>query len=313
MVERRLPTQEEVESYFRDRSNWGRWGKDDELGAINLITPQKRIAAAGLVRSGRSVSLSRYFPKTPSPENPNPAQHWMRSVPRGKGGFSADFYGIYYHGAAATHLDALCHVWDETGMWNGRDPAKEITFDGARFGSVDKWSEGIITRGVLLDVPKHRGEPYVTHDRPVHGWELEDIARAEGVAIEPGDALVVYSGRDALVEANPDHNPYAILPTPQRPFPERPGLHVSCLPFIRDNDISMIVWDMMDFAPSGYDIPWAIHGIIFAYGVALLDNALLQPLAEVCAEEGRYEFMLMVAPLKVAGGTGSPVNPIALF
>ena len=75
----------------------------------------------------------------------------------------------------------------------------------------------------------------------------------------------------------------------------------------------MIVWDMMDFAPSGYDIPWAIHGVIFAYGVALLDNALLQPLAEVCAEEGRYEFMLMVAPLKVAGGTGSPVNPIALF
>ena len=307
MTERNLPTQEEVDSYFKDRSNWGRWGKDDEVGAINLITPQKRVAAAGLVRSGRSVSLSRYFPKTPSPENPTPAQHWMRTVPRGeKGGFSADYYGIYYHGVASTHLDALCHVWNENGMWNGRDPANEITFDGAKFGDVDQWSNGIITRGVFIDVPKYRGEPYVTQDRPVHGWELEDIARAQGVTVESGDALVVYSGREAFSEAEP----YAAYAASN---PERPGLHVSCLPFIRDHDVSIIVWDMMDLAPGGYDIPWGVHGAIFAYGVALLDNALLQPLAELCTQEGRYEFMLMVAPLKVEGGTGSPVNPIALF
>ena len=95
--------------------------------------------------------------------------------------------------------------------------------------------------------------------------------------------------------------------------PQRPGLHVSCLPFIRDNDISVLVWDMMDHTPNGYNIPWSVHGVIFAYGVALLDNALLQPLAEACQEEGRYEFMLTIAPLRVAGGTGSPVNPIALF
>ena len=305
MPERRLPTRAEVDSYLADRRNWGRWGEDDEVGAVNLITAQKRVAATSLVRTGRSVSLSRYFPKTPGPGNPYPAQHYIRSVPRGTGGGAIDYYGINYHGPAATHIDALCHAWDEDGMWNGRDPAQEITFDGARFGAVDQWGDGIITRGVLLDIPRHRGVPSVTQETPVHGWELEDVAKAQGVTLEPGDALAVYSGREAwqgtyvntFVEADP----------------RRPGLHASCPPFIRDNDISVLAWDMMDFTPFGYDIPYSVHGVIFAYGVALLDNALLQPLAEACQEEGRYEFMLFIAPLKVEGGTGSPVNPIALF
>ena len=94
---------------------------------------------------------------------------------------------------------------------------------------------------------------------------------------------------------------------------QAPGLHPSCLPFIRDRDVSVLVWDMADFVAQGYDIGFSVHASIFAYGVALLDNALLEPLAVACAEEGRYEFMLTFAPLKVEGGTGSPVNPIALF
>ena len=305
MVERRLPTQAEVESYLKDRRNWGRWGNDDELGAVNLITPQKRRAAAGLVRSGRAVSLSRYFPTTHSPANLTPAQHWMFSNPHGTGGWAGDYYGIAFHGFAATHIDALCHTWDENGMWGGRDPSEVITFDGAKFGAVDKWSDGIVTRGVLLDIPKLRGEPCVTQETPVHGWELEDAARAEGITMEPGDALVVYSGREIWQEAHPD-NPYGSQA-------ERPGLHASCIPFIRDNDVSVLAWDMIDTTPEGYDVPWTVHGVIFAYGVGILDNALLQPLAEACAEEGRYEFLLTIAPLKVAGGTGSPVNPIALL
>jgi kynurenine formamidase len=179
-----------------------------------------------------------------------------------------------------------------------------ITFDGAIWGSVEHWKEGIVTRGVLLDVPRHRGEAFVTMDKPIHGWELEDVARAEGIALEPGDALVVYGGRDNWDTVNPiwGSDPAG-----------RPGLHASCLKFIRESDCCLLVWDMMDFMPNGYGIPWSVHGAIFAYGIGLLDNALLQPLAEACAEEGRYEFMLTVAPLRVVGGTGSPVNPIALF
>jgi hypothetical protein len=311
-MERRLPTPAEVMSYLHERRNWGRWGKDDQKGAMNLVTPAKRVAAARLVRSGRSVSLSRPFPKEPGINNVFPAHHFMRTHERlPAGGFAADYYGIYYHGIASTHLDALCHTWDDQGMWNGRDPKKEITFEGAAFGSVEHWSdEGIVTRGVMLDVPRFRGEPCVTFEKPVHGWELEDICKARGLTLEPGDAIVVNCGREAWQAANPDR-PYG------RPFGggvnERPGLHVSCLPFLRDHDVSLLVWDMLDHSPPGYDIPWAVHGCLFAYGVALLDNALLEPVARACIEEQRDEFMLVISPLPVKGGTGSPANPLAIF
>ena len=303
MPERQLPTRDEVLPYLKDRRNWGRWGDDDQRGAINLITPEKRAAAAKLVRSGRSVSLSRDIPTTPGPGNPVPAQHWTRVHPREGGGAAVDYYGFVYHGYTTTHVDALCHVWDADGLWNGRDPVQEVTSNGAQWGGIQHWRDGITTRGVLLDVPKHRGEPFVTQEKPVHGWELEAIAEAQGVALEPGDALAVYSGREAWHAANPDW----------RGFESSPGLHASCLPFLRDNDVAVLVWDLMDARPNEYDIGWTVHGAIFAYGVALVDNALLQPLAEACAAEGRYEFMLTLAPLPVVGGTGSPVNPLALF
>lgn len=304
MAKGKIPTREDVLSYLHDRRNWGRWGQHDQLGAINLITEGKRIRAAGLVRSGRTVSLSRDVPTIPGPNNPVPAQHWMRSIRRGTGGAAVDYYGLVYHGHTTTHLDALCHLWDEEGMWNGHSPDEEITMNGARWGGIQHWREGITTRGVLLDVAKHRGEEFVTVERPVHGWELEEIAGAQGVALEPGDALVVYSGREAW---QVEHSPGPGY------VPPNPGLHASCLPFIRDHDVAVLVWDLMDANSNEYDLPWTVHGAIFAYGVALVDNALLKPLALVCEEEGRYEFMLTLAPLPFIGGTGSPVNPIALF
>ena len=310
MPERPLPTAADVRGYIHDRRNWGRWGKDDQKGAINLITPARRAAAARLVRSGRSVSLSRPFPKEPGPNNAIPAQHFMKTAVRGKGGFSADYFGIYYHGVASTHIDALCHTWDDEAMWNGRDPKKEITFDGARFGSIEHWQEGIITRGVMLDVPRHRGTQFVTQDAPVHGWELDDILIKRNIRLDPGDAICVYSGREAWQARDPERpysKPYGTTP------PARPGLHISCLPFLRDHDVSVLVWDMLDHLPIGYDVPWAVHAAIFAYGVALLDNALLEPLSKACVEEGRDEFMLVISPLPVIGGTGSPANPLAVF
>ena len=310
MPEPPLPTEEEVKSWLRDRRNWGRWGKDDQRGAMNLVTPAKRAAAARLVRTGRSVSLSRPFPTTPGLNNALPAHHYMKTLPRGKGGFAADYYGIFYHGVASTHIDALCHTWDDDAMWNGRDPKKEITFDGATFGSIDHWADGIITRGVMLDVPRHRGVPCVTQDRPVHGWELEEILAKRKVTLEPGDAICVYAGREQWQAQNPNRA-YSV-PFGQGPL-DRPGLHISCLPFLRDHDVSLLVWDMLDHLPIGYDVPWAVHACLFAYGVALLDNALLEPLAEACREENRDDFMLVIAPLRVIGGTGSPANPLAVF
>ncbi|HZQ34697.1 MAG TPA: cyclase family protein [Dehalococcoidia bacterium] len=303
MAQRTAPSKDEVLSWIREKNNWNRWGADDQKGAINLITPEKRVAAAKLVKSGRSVSLSREWPKTPAPNNPTPAQHFIRWFDRGEGGAAIDFYGIQYHGYATTHVDALCHVWDENGLWNGRTPQQVLSPLGAVLNDIDQWREGIVTRGVLLDVPRFRSEPYVTMEKPVHGWELEEIAAKQGVKVEPGDAICVYSGREAWHAANPEWKGGATSP----------GLHASCLQFLREHDVAVLAWDLMDASPNEYGIPWSVHAAIFAFGVALIDNSLLQPLAEACAQEGRYEFMLTVAPLRVVGGTGSPANPLALF
>ncbi len=301
------PSRDEITGNFKERRNWGRWGDDDSVGAVNLITVEKRMAALASVRNGRTVSLSRPYPKDPSALNPTPAQHFMRTFDRGDEGDGAvvDYYGFIYHGHTFTHVDALCHIWDSDGIWQGRDPDEAIdSATGATFADVTAWNQGIFTKAVLLDVPRFRGEPYVTLDQPVMGDELQDIADSQGVTVEPGDALLVYSGREAYQADNP---------TDFFGQPPSPGLHASCSIFIRDKDVSMLGWDMMDHRPSEYGLAWPVHGVIYSFGVVLLDNALLQPLAEACAEEGRYEMLLCVLPLNIQGGTGSPVNPIAVF
>jgi kynurenine formamidase len=245
------------------------------------------------------------LPVTPAGDNPRPAQHYMHKEERPfEGGAAMDYYGVFYHGTATTHIDALCHVWDKNGMWEGKTPDDIIKFGGANFGTVAEWKDGILTRGILLDVPKHRNKPYVTLSDPVHGWELEDIAKEQNTEIKSGDAVFVYSGRDKYAADNNGR-----WGTPDG----RPGLHASCLPFVKSNNIAILGWDMMDASPNEYQIPWTVHGVIFAYGVALVDNAYLEPLSNACAEEERYEFMLSLNPLYVQGGTGSPANPIAIF
>ncbi|HEX4831095.1 MAG TPA: cyclase family protein [Trebonia sp.] len=297
-------TRADFERLIRERRNWGRWGADDEVGAVNLITPDKRAAAAALVRSGRSVSMSMPFPATPGPDNPKPAAHFMRVADRPEGaGAATDYYGVEYHGLICTHIDALAHTWDANGMWQGWDPAEVISTKGASRGGIQAWSEGIITRGVLLNVPASRGTAYVTAGRPVHADELRAIAAEQGVTLEPGDCLVVYSGRQRWNEENP----------PIGTQPVRPGLHASCLEYIRDVDCALIAWDMQDATPIEGGMPWSVHAAIHAFGVAIIDNCDLEDLAAACASEGRYEFMLVVAPLIVNGGTGSPANPLAVF
>jgi hypothetical protein len=307
MSEHPLPGEEEVLAYFERWSNWGRWGPDDNAGTINLVTPEKRRKAAELVRSGRSVSLAYPLNTVGAPGNWNPAQHFLRVGPEA----SADYIGLLFHGYATTHLDALCHIFYDGRMWNGR-PATEVTSAGAKAGAVDAWANGITTRGVLIDIPRFRGEPHVTLDRPVRGWEIEAAADQQGTPLEPGDAVVVFSGRASFYAANPGLVPGV---EPQA------GLHADVIPVLRERDAALLVWDQMDARPSGYpsfDVPrrpgGPVHVLaIVMLGLPLLDNARLEPLAEACAEEGRWEFLLTVNPLNVRGGTGSPVNPIAVF
>jgi kynurenine formamidase len=290
----------DFERFVAAENNWGRWGEDDQLGTVNLITTAKRREAAACIRTGEVVSLSRPISTVAGPSNPVPAQRHVWCEPRG----SFDYLGLDYHGFAVTHLDALCHSWDASGMYNGVDPA--LVFEG-RAGAtrldVSQWGDGLVTRGVLIDVPAHRARPYVDRDNPVHGWELEEICATQGIEVTPGDAVVVYSGRDAYDAAHD-------VSWGPSDYP-KPGLHASCLEFFRATDTAVLVWDMLDQGP--YDNSFHVHAGIFVLGLALVDNAVLEQLARLCRAQQRYTFQLVLAPLMVLGGTGSPVNPLALF
>ena len=161
MLTREKPTREQVEGYLTERRNWGRWKENPGAGTINLITREKTVQAAGLIKKGRTVSLSRAFPVTPGPGNAKPAHHYVFESKSPTGShFSMDYIGVAYHGLATTHIDAVCHVYQTDGvMFDGRDSKKEVLFDGAgaRFGAVTEWSGGIMTRGVLLDIRSSEG------------------------------------------------------------------------------------------------------------------------------------------------------------
>jgi kynurenine formamidase len=298
-------SREEVRAYLDATNNIGRWGPDDQKGTINLIAPKNRRDAAMLVREGVAVSLSRPLATEPGPGNPRPVQHYMRTYSRGGGaGTAHDFMGVACHGASHTHIDALTHVWDVDGkLYNGADPEKEIRSDGAHWGSLDHWSDGIFTRGVLLDVTAHREVPYVTLESPVMAEELEEILMSSGTTLRPGDALVVYSGRERWDEENSIWGSQF----------ERPGLDVSCVKFLRAYDCSVLLWDMTDRRPVGFDLSWGVHAAVPAFGLALVDQARLDDLARVCAELGRNDFLLTINPLVLLGGTGCLVNPVALL
>ncbi len=313
LADRTPPTPEEYETYRERFSNWGRWGPDDTLGTLNHITPEVRRHALTLPQQGRTVSLSLVISKDPRSRMVSGFEQEMRVGPTSSG----DRISINFHGWTVTHLDALCHIFTGPGgeLYNGR-PGSDVTLDGAGSGSVEPYHDGIVTRGVLYEVPRHRGADFVTIDAPVHGWELEDIAAAQGVEPRPGDAVVVRSGANAFYASRPDFE--------MGMFNEMPGVHGSAIEFLYEHDAAVLVWDLLDAGqqglghglprPDGETVGVPIHEIVIPWmGMPLLDNANLDDLADACAEAGRYEFLLMVAPLRVQGGTGSPVNPIAVL
>ncbi|MDX2224025.1 MAG: cyclase family protein [Rhodospirillaceae bacterium] len=298
-------------AWLRANSNWGRWGADDQKGALNLIDDAKRAAAAAEVRQGRCVSLARDLMTRPGPANPQPVQHfvrWFHHAPRPDtarpGGGAGEYLGLHVHGYQGTHIDALCHAWGERGMWNGRDPNAELAPQGARWGGLEHWKSGVITRAVLLDVAGHRGVEHVEFDRPVHGDELEAVARAQGVTIGAGDAVIVHAGRDALERARPDWNPNT---------DPHPGLSLTALKFLRAHDVAVLAWDLMDAQPFELGWPLVPHAALWELGIALIDNCSLDTAVAACRAAGRSAGMLVVAPLPLVGGTGSPVNPLFIL
>jgi hypothetical protein len=293
-----------LRDYLQEHRTWGRWGDDDQRGAVNLITPEKRLAALHAARTGQVVSLSR--PMSPPAEGG--IGHLDNEVVRSPQFGDAvmrtaeDNLELRLHGNSITHLDALCHVWlDGVGMWNGRDPDQEITAAGARWGDVGQWADGLVGRAVLLDVPAHRGEEFVELGRPVTAEELEAVAAAQGTVVQPGDMLLVHCGRDRWEAAGDGGRSYHWTSE------GRAGLAPSCVRYIREHDVSVLLWDMLESEVL------SVHGVLWAFGVAIVDNCDFSRLVPLCRESGHYDFCLTIAPLNLPGATGSAVNPIAVL
>ena len=298
-------TQATVEGWMTELSNWGRWGDDDQLGALNLITPEKRTQAAALVREGISVSLSHDYLTERAADATSPFEHEMTGVGRG-GAFVGDRYSIAYHGYAHSHMDSLCHMALDGKMYNGFTRAADVSEEGCAKLSILDVKQGIMTKGVLMDIARLKGVDYLEPGTQIYVEDLEAWERQAGVRVEPGDILLVRAGRWAR---RADVGPWA---TGQ----QAAGLHASVGPWLRERDVAMIGSDYTnDVLPSGVDgVPQPIHQLaLVAMGVRIFDNLDLEALAEEAARQNRWEFMLTAAPLAVVGGTGSPLNPIATF
>ena len=300
----------DIERLLEELSNWGRWGPDDQLGAANLITPEKRLEALALATEGITVSLAHRVLKGEAEDVPRPFGHRMLNVPdtTGEPAFSggvSDAYEVSYHGYSHSHIDSLCHILANGRMYNGF-AHDTITEAGCANASIVNLQGGIVTRGVLFDVPRLKGVPYLEPGTAIYMEDLDAWEQMAGLTVRPGDAVFVRTGRWAR---RAEVGPWTISE-------HAAGLHASTMPWVKSRDISFIGSDAaLDVVPSLVaDVDLPVHLLtIVAMGIDIFDNQDLEALAETAAALNRWEFTLMAAPLAVEGGTGSPINALAIF
>jgi kynurenine formamidase len=305
-----VPTTDELDGMYHRLSNWGRWGDDDERGTLHFLTDELRAAAARSVRTGESISLAHDLATEPLPEHPHPVQHHMLASgdardSNGIPGYEAarDHLALDVHGLWTTHVDALSHMFVRGRMYGGR-PASEVRSDGARSNTVLTLADGVVGRGVLLDVPRALGRDYLDTGEVVTVADLERTEAAQRVEVGTGDILVVAWGREARRRAT-------------RGFDGFSGLHAECLPWLAERQVAVLgsdgISDPMPFVGTP-EWPFPVHQIgIVSMGLHLIDNVRVAPLAARCAESGRWSFLFTMAPLRIPKGTGCPVNPVAVL
>lgn len=308
-----IPTKARMDEIFESVKSWGRWGQDDEAGALNLISDAVRCGGAAAVRQGRAISCSLDLPVHPAVDNPHPALHMMVTggddclLPDFGLETTSDFVGLAFHGMASSHLDALCHVARKGKLYNGFD-VTEVRSTGARRNSVMVAKNGIVSRGVLLDIPRIRQVDWLEPGECITPDELDAAEKSQGIEVREGDILLITVGRDARRAALGPWSPTEV---------GMAGLHPECLPWLHERSIAVLGSDgISDVLPVPAIEGWAmpIHETTLAgMGVHLLDNLSLGELTQACAESRQWDFQLSVLPLRVQGGTGSPVNPVALL
>jgi kynurenine formamidase len=294
-------TEAQYERWKTELSNWGRWGKDDEIGALNLVTPAKRKQAAGLVKEGVSVSLASPADTVKAVDNPNPYEVTMQ-------GISADRIAINYHGITHTHLDSLAHINASGVFYNGYTPDQDaVVKQGHPKNSIFNVRNGVFTRGVLIDIPRLKGVPYLEPGTPIYVEDLEAWEKRAGVKVSAGDALFVRTGVWARRKAE---GPWL---RGRAEGGRSAGLDPSVIPWLKQRDIALLGSDHPQYV-SPSPLRGAVHDFALLYlGVHLFDNCDLEALGDAAAARNRWEFLLTAAPLPIRGGTGSPLNPIATF
>jgi kynurenine formamidase len=279
----------------------------DCQGTLRYITPQARLRGVAAVRRGRTESLSRPLQAGASvrADESRPTftlQTFARSSRPGHT-TGSDRVELDCHGMANTHLDGLAHVGLE-GSWHG---GQESTAPGTGPGEglLIGAATGIATRAVCLDITAHRGTAWVSGEA-VGAADLDAAVRAGGMEPEPGDAVLLYMGRDAYEASGHAYGPIGKHPD------GRPGLGSSGAQWMAARKISVLCWDFLDAHGPGLDLLPA-HAVTWAVGLVLIDNCQLGPAVRALAEAGSPAGLLMVGPLRMHGATGSVVNPVMLF
>jgi kynurenine formamidase len=285
------------------------WGAADRRGALNHITPARVATAVTEGRLGRTVTLAAPL-ATSAADNPEPGARHMKHLPGEPSevdgvSFAADQLAMNIHGDVDSHIDALCHVGYNGTLYNGVEPGA-VTSRGASELSIDDARDGIVGRGVLLDIPRLRGVQWLEPGDHVTGEELAAAEAAQQVRVGPGDLLFVRVGH----RMRRDHlGPWDVAAT-------RAGLHPQAMEFVAERQVAVLGSDgNSDTAPSIVDgVAFPVHVLaINALGMYLLDYLQFDDLIGHCDAAGRWSFLCVIAPLRLPGGTGSPVNPIAIL
>ncbi|MGH4025954.1 MAG: cyclase family protein [Pseudonocardiaceae bacterium] len=286
------------------------WGPDDRRGALNHLGPAQVLAAAREVRSGRTVTLAAPVQTRPAPDAPEPCRHEMLGGVAGQSAdtgpdFARDRLTINVHGDVNSHLDALCHVIYNSTLYNGV-PAATLTAQGATALSVDVARDGIVGRGVLLDIPRLRGVPWLEPGDAVTGADLAAAEQAQELTVGQGDLLFVRVGHRRR------RNELGAWDTART----RAGLHPAALRFVAQRRVALLGCDSnSDIAPSVAEgVGFPVHVLALnAMGLQLLDYLQFEDLLAICEQQRRWAFLCVVAPLRFPAATGSPVNPIGVL
>jgi len=307
-----LVTLEQIGQWESELSNWGRWGPDDQRGTLNLITPEKTVAATRLVRDGVSVSLAHFVSEEEAIDSQTfaPTRHWMTRVDPDTGEvlFALDAMSFSLHDGQLSHMDALCHYRTERDgikvIFNGYP--QNLDEQGCKDLAIDRMGPGYVTRGVLVDIPLLRDARWLEPSTPVYVSDLEAWEEFAGIRISSGDALLVRTGRWARREAEGPWD-YAR---------QGAGLHASVLPWLKERGVAVLVGDAVnDVQPSGVEgLRRPVHQVTqVVLGLPLVDNGYLEDVATEARQRQRWEFMVSWQITKVPGGTAGPFNALATF